>query len=112
LLSRISDKTSVLGGLSDKARRRFIDQTTQTVDGFKSNLSNPTILADCHSIAPPTLIVCGGNTAVPERRVTEILRDEIPNSVYEILPDAEHMSPLTHLAEVANLIQRHWRTNS
>jgi len=99
-------------GLSDEARQRFIDQTAQAVDGFKSNLSNPTTLADCQGVAVPTMVVCGGKTTAPEKRVTEILRDEIPNSVYEVLPDAEHMSPLTHPAEVASLIQRHWRTAS
>jgi pimeloyl-ACP methyl ester carboxylesterase len=98
--------------LSDEARQRFIDQTDRAAVGFKSNLSNPTTLADCRGITVPTLIVCGANTTAPEKRVTEILRDEIPNCVYEVIPDAEHMSPLTHPAMVAKLIRRHWETNS
>lgn len=99
-------------GLSDDARQRFIDRTDRSIDGFKSNLSNPTTLADCQGVTVPTMIVCGGKTTAPEKRVTEILRDEIPKSMYEVLPDAGHMSPLTHPAEVANLIQRHWRSTS
>jgi pimeloyl-ACP methyl ester carboxylesterase len=98
--------------LSDEARQRLIDQTDGIVDAFRSNLSNPITLANCQHITVPTLIVCGAKTTAPERRVTEILRDEIPNCVYEIIPDAEHMSPLTHPAEVATLIRRHWEMNS
>ncbi len=93
--------------LSDDARQRFINQTDRVGDAFKSNLSNPTTLADCQGIAVPTMVICGAETTAPERRVTEILRDEIPSCVYEVIPGAEHMSPLTHPAEVAMLIRQH-----
>jgi len=93
--------------MPDKVRGRFLGLTQQTVDGFKSNLSNPATLADCRAIAVPTLIVCGGNTTRPERRITEILAKTISCCRYEIIPDAEHMSPLTHPAEVASLILDH-----
>ncbi len=59
----------------------------------------------------PTLVVCGGGTTAPERRVTEILCDEIPECRYEVIPDAEHMSPLTHPDEVARLIDQQLATS-
>lgn len=96
--------------LPEGSRTKFLGLSRQTADAFKSNLSNPTTLADCRAITVPTLIVCGGQTTAPERRVTEILRDEVPNSRYEVIPDGEHMSPLTHPAEVAQLIEGHLRT--
>lgn len=94
-------------GMSDDARQRFIDRTDRSIDGFRSNLNNPTTLADCQDISVPTLIVRGADTTAPERRVCEILRDEIPDCAYEVIPEAEHMSPLTHPAEVAALVRRH-----
>lgn len=93
--------------MSEDARQRFIDRTDRSIDGFKSNLNNPTTLADCRDISVPTMIVRGADTTAPERRVCEILRDEIPGCVYEVIPEAEHMSPLTHPAEVASVIRRH-----
>jgi pimeloyl-ACP methyl ester carboxylesterase len=93
--------------LSDDAKKRFTKGTDQAVDAFKSNLNNPTTLEDCRGVSVSTTIICGANTTAPERRVTEILRDEIPNSAYEIIPEAEHMSPLTHPVEVAMLIRKH-----
>lgn len=93
--------------MSDVAQRRFIDRTDRSIDGFKSNLNNPTTLADCRGIDVPTMVMCGADTTAPERRVTEILRDEIPGCVYEVIAGAEHMSPLTHPAEVSTLIRRH-----
>ncbi len=91
----------------EASRARFLGLTRPTVDAFKSNLSNPITLADCRKITVPTLVVCGSDTTGPERRVTEILKEEIPHCSYEVIPGAEHMSPLTHPDEVARLIQQH-----
>ena len=98
--------------LDDRAQTRFLKLTSATVDGFKSNLNNPTTLEDCRSISVPTLIVCGEKTTLPEKRVTEILHSEIPDSHYEIISDAEHMSPLTHPSEVAKRIAKFINQNS
>ena len=94
-------------GYSTKARERFFRQTDATFKAFLSNLSNPTTLADIEVIQIPVTVICGENTTAPDRRVTEILRDTLPNARYKLIKEAEHMSPLTHPAEVANLIERH-----
>ena len=93
--------------LSDETRQRFVAGTRQTVDGFISNLNNATTQEECRSIKVPTSILRGADTSAPERRMTEILHDALPASAYEIIPDAGHMSPLTHPAEVAQLIRQH-----
>ena len=41
--------------------------------------------------------------------MAEILRDHIPRSRYELIPGAEHMSPLSHPEFVAEAIERHVR---
>ena len=93
--------------LPAKTRTHFLRITNQLIDAFASNLCNPTSLDDCRTITVPTLIVCGGATTAPDRRVTQILRDTIPNSEYAVIPDAGHMSPLTHPGEVAKLLLAH-----
>lgn len=93
--------------MSDKAKARFLAQTEQTVDGFLSNLSNPTTLDDCRDIRVPTTIVCGGETTLPDKRVTELLRDAIPSSRYVMIDGAGHMSPLTHPGAVATIVREH-----
>jgi pimeloyl-ACP methyl ester carboxylesterase len=93
--------------LPAQARTRFLRITNQLIDAFASNLGNPTCLDDCRAISAPTLIVCGGATTAPDRRVTEILREAISNSQYVVIPEAGHMSPLTHPGEVAKLLLGH-----
>lgn len=95
------------GGLSDGARTRFLAQTAPTADGFHSNIGNPTTLADCRRVAAPATILCSETTAPYNRRVTEILRDEIPGSEWIEIAGAGHMSPLTHPEAVAGLIAGH-----
>ena len=55
----------------------------------------------------PVTVVCGEKTTAPDKRVTELLRENLPNARYVLIPGAEHMSPLTHPAEVAAIIKLH-----
>ncbi len=93
--------------LAAAPRERFRAVTESTVAGFRSNLSNPTSLGDLEQLSIPTLVMRGERTTVPDRRVAEILRDHIPRSRYELIPEAEHMSPLSHPAYIAQAIERH-----
>ena len=93
--------------LPEPSRERFRAATASTVAGFRSNLSNPTSLEDLGRLALPTLVLCGEKTTVPDRRLTEILRQHIPRCRYEIIPGAEHMSPLSHPEFIAGAIERH-----
>jgi pimeloyl-ACP methyl ester carboxylesterase len=89
------------------SRARFHAATESTAAGFHSNLGNPTSLEDLERLSAPTLVMCGEKTTIPDRRVTEILRDHIPGCRYELIPGAEHMSPLTHPELIAQAIERH-----
>ena len=98
-------------GMAEKARARFLGQTAQTAEGFLSNLSNPTTLDDCRRISAPTTVARGGDTAAPDRRVAELLRDAIPGCRYVVIPGAGHMSPLTHSEELARIVLDHLERN-
>ena len=93
--------------LSAASRERFHAATASTVAGFHSNLGNPTSLEDLERLSAPALVMCGERTTIPDRRVTEILRDHIPRCRYEVIPGAEHMSPLSHPEFIARAIERH-----
>ena len=58
-------------------------------------------------IEAPILLVCGGRTRTPARRVVEILRQALPHARHHEIADAGHMSPLTHPGYIADVIQRH-----
>ena len=93
--------------LPERTQARLCKQTDATYKAFQSNLANPTTLFDIQSISLPVSVICGGNTTAPDRRVTELLRDTLPKVQYSVIPEAEHMSPLTHPAEVAAIIEKH-----
>ena len=93
--------------LSEAPRERFREATESTVAAFRSNLNNSTSIKDLEQLSLPTLVMCGEKTTVPDRRLTEILRDYIPQCRYEIIPGAEHMSPLSHPAFIAEAVERH-----
>jgi len=58
-------------------------------------------------IGAPTLLICGGRTRTPARRVVEVLRRALPHTLHHEIADAGHMSPLTHPADIAEAIRRH-----
>jgi pimeloyl-ACP methyl ester carboxylesterase len=58
-------------------------------------------------IEAPMLLVCGGRTRTPARRVVEVLRRTLPHTLHHEIADAGHMSPLTHPADIAEAIRRH-----
>jgi pimeloyl-ACP methyl ester carboxylesterase len=58
-------------------------------------------------IGAPTLLICGGRTRTPARRVVEVLRRALPHALHHEIADAGHMSPLTHPADIAEAIRRH-----
>ena len=93
--------------LPEGSKARFTAGTSSAVAGFHSNLSNPTSLEDVRRVQLPVLVMCGERTTSPDRRVTEILREQLPRCQYAIIPGADHMSPLSHPEVIAKAIRRH-----
>ena len=93
--------------MSERAKERFLVQSQQTAEAFISTRDNFTSIAECRSLRTPVTIACGAMTYAPDRRVTEILKDTISHARYVTIPEAGHMSPLTHPAEVGRIIREH-----
>lgn len=89
------------------SRTRFLGQTQQTVEGFRSNLDNPTTITELATLGMPVLVVCGAGTTKPDEMVAQIVCDTIPGSDYAVVADAGHMSPLTHPDQIAALVRKH-----
>jgi len=51
--------------------------------------------------------MCGGRTRTPARRVVDVLRRALPHALHHEIANAGHMSPLTHPADIAEVIRRH-----
>ncbi len=85
--------------LRGEVRESFL--ATSPVERWAVLFSNPTTIADLKLAAMPTLVVCGENTTAPERRMCEIIADALPQASLGMIPNAGHMSPITHPKEVS-----------
>jgi pimeloyl-ACP methyl ester carboxylesterase len=74
---------------------------------FWSALNDPARLGNLAELDLPTLVIRGGTSPLPVRRVAWHLGRTLPRVQLETLPDAGHMAPLTHAAEVNSLIAAH-----
>jgi pimeloyl-ACP methyl ester carboxylesterase len=61
-------------------------------------------LADHAGLRLPTVIVCGERTRAPARRVAELLHSAITGAELAGIPQAGHMSPVTHPGPVSEAI--------
>ncbi|RIA56355.1 alpha/beta fold hydrolase [Dichotomicrobium thermohalophilum] len=64
-------------------------------------------LADYAAIRAPTRLIMGGRTRAPARAVIDILLETLPNVERRTIPQAGHMSPLSHPDRVNPLVLEH-----
>jgi pimeloyl-ACP methyl ester carboxylesterase len=74
---------------------------------FWSALNDPARLRDLAGLDLPTLVIRGGISPLPVRRVAWHLGRTLPRAQLETIEHAEHMAPLTHAADVNALIAAH-----
>jgi pimeloyl-ACP methyl ester carboxylesterase len=80
--------------------------------GWKLSEEVRTLMAD-HTgaryaqIAQPTLLLGGGKTTAPERRVLDALAVTLPHATLRIFPELGHMGPITAAAAVNAAIVEH-----
>ena len=63
--------------------------------------------ADLAALAMPTLVVSGGESPLPTRRICFHLARMIPNVTARTVAGAGHMAPVTHFSEVLPLVANH-----
>ncbi|HUL64474.1 MAG TPA: alpha/beta hydrolase [Burkholderiaceae bacterium] len=80
---------------------------TPKVESWKVLFSNPTTIDDLKRTRIPALVLCGGKTTVRERRMCDIISGALPDASLEFIPQAGHMSPMTHSKDVSTRITAH-----
>jgi len=93
--------------ISDAARDRAIRAAAKVAAEWRLMFAAENHLEAIAAIDIPTLLICGGRTRRPARRVVEILRQALPHAHHHEIADAGHMSPLSHAEAVADAIRRH-----
>jgi pimeloyl-ACP methyl ester carboxylesterase len=75
---------------------------------FWATLTDPSRLSDFNDLAVPTLIMSGGLSPFPARRICFHLARTLADVSGRIIDDAGHMLPFTHCKEALPLITAHW----
>jgi pimeloyl-ACP methyl ester carboxylesterase len=74
---------------------------------FWSALNDPARLGDLAKLDLPTLVIRGGTSPLPVRRIAWHLGRTLPRVQLETIEHAGHMAPLSHAADVNALIAAH-----
>jgi pimeloyl-ACP methyl ester carboxylesterase len=74
---------------------------------FSAAMAEPTPLAAYQRVAVPTLVVRGGSSPAPTRRIAGLLAGAIPRARLETVAGVGHMLPLTHPEAVAAAVEPH-----
>lgn len=93
------------------APRRFRQEVMRTIhkvaDEFKLMFESNERPSDYAEITCPLTLVRGGRSPQPAARVVGLLDDALDQAQTIVIPSAGHMSPFTHRADIARIVQRH-----
>jgi pimeloyl-ACP methyl ester carboxylesterase len=98
--------------MPDSKKARLADLALHVAHHFWGLIHERTPLSGYAAIGIPTLILCGTRSPAPSRTVAGMLAEALPCARHRILPNAGHMSPITHPAQVNPLIVGHILSNS
>ncbi|HEY7229429.1 MAG TPA: alpha/beta hydrolase [Pseudolabrys sp.] len=74
---------------------------------FWATINDPLRLRDLAGLATPTLVVRGGRSPLPTRRICFHLSQAIPDAQLRTIPDAGHMLPFSHFSRLLPLVEAH-----
>jgi len=63
------------------------------------------------NIRAPTLVMCGGRSPAPTRRIASRLAGAMPRACLREFPTAGHLGPITHASRVNEAIEQHLRAS-
>lgn len=98
--------------LPEEKKAQFAELALYVAHHFWSLFEERTSLDDCKDLRVPTLILCGTKSPRPSRTIVKLLADAIPHAQHRTIRDANHMSPITHPAQVNPLILEHLLHNA
>jgi pimeloyl-ACP methyl ester carboxylesterase len=93
--------------LPEEKRRGMAPALGKVALDFWSALNDRARLRDLAELDVPTLVIRGGTSPLPVRRIAWHLGRTLPRVRLETIERAGHMAPLTHAAEVNALLAAH-----
>lgn len=94
-------------GMPIEARLKISQRLPKVVLDFRALFAETASLDDYAALSFPVLLVCGGLSPGPSRRIVDILHGAMPNTRLVRIEGAGHMSPFTHADAVNREITRH-----
>ncbi len=95
--------------LPEPIQQRMLQTSEVAVRSWAALFTNPITIGDLAGIDVPTLVLQGGQTTAPERRLCEIVADRVPGARHVVIDGASHMLPLTHPSATAGALEAHLR---
>jgi len=74
---------------------------------FWATLNDPTRLSDLVDLPVPSMVVFGGRSPLPTRRICFHLARKLPDVRLRTIADAGHMLPMTHFKDICELVAAH-----
>ena len=93
--------------MNDDFRNYVLGTAEKTHHEFAAIFDPTNYIRALESLDIPTLVIRGGATHPPTRRITEIIVETMPRTQLTVIEGAGHMSPLTHGEQVNTAIRRH-----
>jgi pimeloyl-ACP methyl ester carboxylesterase len=97
--------TGAWAKLTPERRAELAGRGARVVDNFRALFRHRPVLAHLHQLRVPTLLLQGGCSPEPTRRIVERLAGTLPLALTRTIPGAGHMAPLTHPEEVNAVIE-------
>lgn len=94
-------------GLTEEKRSDLARLAATVADNFAATMAEATPLETYRLIQVPALLVRGGDSPAPTRRIAGLLASTLPNARIYTVAGAGHMAPLTHRDIVNREIAAH-----
>jgi pimeloyl-ACP methyl ester carboxylesterase len=94
-------------GLPNSQRIALATRINKVTLDLWATLNDPTRLDNLADLDVPTLIVSGGRSPFPTRRICFHLARTLPDVKLRTIDEAGHMLPSSHFKEIAPLIRFH-----
>lgn len=93
--------------MTSRLRQRVVETVGKVGAEFDAASRLSRTVGDYRGIVAPTRLIAGGRTRGPARAIVDELLQILHAAHLNILPDAGHMSPISHASATTGLIARH-----
>ena len=97
--------------LGEAQRQSIVRAAPKVALDFWSTITEPKVLQDYAAVTAPTLLMSGGCSPAPTRRIVDLLAGTIPGASVEFISGAGHMAPLSHRDAVNEAVADHLKRN-